>query len=320
VPAAGYPLRALKGRPLPRRFSPASIRALLTLAAAVPRATALLRDLAPSAVIGTGGYASACVLYAAARLRLPTLLIELNAVPGRTTRALARRVTRVCTQFEETATHLPGGRCELTGSPVRAPFLTVSRETARAQLAVGPEDFCVLVFGGSQAARTLNLAVEQVLPLLAAAGRPLCVRHLCGETFLPTAEGLAAQYAGHPSLAYRPEAYRDDLWTLLSAADVVVCRAGGSSLSELSVVGVPAILVPYPFATDDHQARNAASFRDRGAAVVVPDRELSGTRLVQELTALLDDPQRGETMRRQALSAGFPEAAEHLLSLVLALT
>ncbi|PIW13616.1 MAG: undecaprenyldiphospho-muramoylpentapeptide beta-N-acetylglucosaminyltransferase, partial [Armatimonadetes bacterium CG17_big_fil_post_rev_8_21_14_2_50_66_6] len=104
------------------------------------------------------------------------------------------------------------------------------------------------------------------------------------------------------------------------AADVVVCRAGGSSLSELSVVGVPAILVPYPFATDDHQARNAASFRDRGAAVVVPDRELSGTRLVQELTALLDDPQRGETMRRQALSAGFPEAAEHLLSLVLALT
>lgn len=314
VPAAGYRLRTIEAKPLPRRPSLQSVGALLTLAAALPRAATLLHELAPQAVVGTGGYASACILLVAGRRRLSTLLIELNAVPGRTTRLLSRQLGCVCLQFPEARSRLPDARCELTGSPVRVEFHRVTRSDARRELGLADEEFCLLVFGGSQAAASLNRALTEALPRLVEDSRPSRVYHLCGENFLPRATVLRRRVPAM-RLRYEPSAYRADVWTLMAAADLVVCRAGGSSLAELALLGRPAILVPYPYAADDHQTRNAAHFAALNAAVVIRDAELSAPRLAAEIRRLRDDPDRRTRMGRCAREASFPRAAQRILDL-----
>ena len=203
----------------------------------------------------------------------------------------------------------------LTGSPVRRGFRTVTRDSARVRIKVRDDEFCLLAFGGSQAADTINRAVEGALPSLAQSARAMHVLHMCGNKALPRARELAGGLSPSGSLQYRPEAYRDDLWNLCAAADLIVCRAGGSSLSEIAVVGAPAILVPYPYATDDHQAFNAAHFERLGAALVVPDAGLDGPRLGVEVVALMDAPERRRTMAERFARAGRPDAAERILRL-----
>jgi UDP-N-acetylglucosamine--N-acetylmuramyl-(pentapeptide) pyrophosphoryl-undecaprenol N-acetylglucosamine transferase len=300
VPAAGYQLRGLSVRPLPRNEPGAALRAILVDAAALPRAHRLLGELAPAAVLGAGGYVAGPVGAAAVARRLPLLLMEADSHLGLTNRLLAPFAERVYLAFPIAGRR--GGRYLLTGRPVPAP--ATDRGAARRRFGLGEDETCVLVFGGSQGAQSINHAAVEAF-----AGAQFRVLHAAGERDLPDLRA--------PGPHYDLRGYISDFGEALLASDLVVARAGGS-IFEIAAYGRPAILIPYPYATADHQAANADFMERAGAAVVIPDGELTGPRLAQEVGRLLADTARLEGMARASAGLARPEAAHEIAEGVLA--
>jgi UDP-N-acetylglucosamine--N-acetylmuramyl-(pentapeptide) pyrophosphoryl-undecaprenol N-acetylglucosamine transferase len=295
VPAAGFPLHTIVVAGLNRRNPLRALRALALAAAAIPRARALLKQLAPDAVMGGGGYVAGPVGVAALSLRIPLVLTEADSHLGLTNRLLAHFARRVCLAFA-----LPGRdgqRYRVTGRPI--PASDQDRQAARARFGVDPDETCVLVFGGSLGARSINLAAVEAF-----AGAPFRVLHVSGRRDYTelAARGLSADYDLREYLPL------GDFADALAAADLVVARAGGS-VFEIAAHGLPAILVPYPHASADHQSANARWMADAGAAVVIADAELSGARLGGEVAALLADRERLRAMAAAARGLARPDAA-----------
>lgn len=295
VPAAGYPLETIAVEGLSRTRPLRSPRALALAAAALPRARELLKRLAPDAVMGAGGYVSGPVGLAALTLGIPLVLTEADSRLGLTNRMLAPFARRVCLAFP-----LPGrggSRYRVTGRPVLAP--SDDRRAARERLGIALDETCVLVFGGSLGARSINLAA-----LEAFAGAGFRVLHVSGRR-------------DHPELSVRelPEGYDlreylalGEFADALAAADLAVARAGGS-VFEIAAHGLPAILVPYPHASGDHQSANARWMSEGGAAITVSDGELTAALLRREAIALLADRPRLEAMASAARRLARPDAA-----------
>jgi UDP-N-acetylglucosamine--N-acetylmuramyl-(pentapeptide) pyrophosphoryl-undecaprenol N-acetylglucosamine transferase len=296
VPAAGYPLSLLPGRQLRGGGMRRAAAGLAVAAGAALRAVALLGTLRPSVVVGVGGYASVAVVVAATIRRIPTLLLEQNVVPGAANRLLARLARRVCVGFAESMGSFPPGRAVHTGNPVRAGLLRPRPGRERPGL---------LVFGGSGGAHRLNQAAVEALRLLGPAGARLEVIHQTGAADL---EAVRSGYAAL-RLPVRAEPFIADMGAAYASADLVVSRAGAMTCAELTAVGLPAILVPYPYAADDHQRRNAEVLVAAGAAEMILDAELTPERLASTVRALLDDPDRRAAMGARARSLGRPDAA-----------
>ncbi|HUG48696.1 MAG TPA: UDP-N-acetylglucosamine--N-acetylmuramyl-(pentapeptide) pyrophosphoryl-undecaprenol N-acetylglucosamine transferase [Candidatus Limnocylindria bacterium] len=314
VPGAGFELRRLWLRSL--RTVDLSTHTLLDplrLAASYPQALALMARWRPRVVFTTGGYAAIPVLAAAASLRVPSVLWEGNLLPGRSVRATARLASVLTVSFAETCARLPG-RCYVTGTPIRS-FRGADRAAARTRLQLPPADPCLLVFGGSQAVRRLNAAVSQALPELLPRTAVLHVTgHGAYAEALRRREALPAELRGR----YRPFAFLgDEMTDALVAADLLVGRAGSSTLAEAAAVGLPMVVVPYPHASA-HQAANARHLEKAGAARIVPDERFDAASLV-EAAALLEDGAQLEAMREAARSFGRPGAAAAVAELVLAL-
>jgi len=291
IPAAGYELHRLRVKPLPRGRPMTAGRALAIDAAAVFAAVRLMRSLDPAAAIGAGGYVAAPVGLAARMRRVPLVLMEADSHLGLTNRLLAPLARRVCLSFPIDGRS--SSRYLLTGRPVAAP--AIDREAARARFGIAPGETCVLVFGGSQGARSINRAAVEAF-----AGARFRVLHAAGE------RGLAE--LASPGAHYDLRAYIDDFGEALLAADLVVARAGGS-IFEVAAHGRPAVLIPYPYATADHQTTNARYMERAGAAVVIPDAELTASRLAQEVGRLLSDPARLQAMARASAALARPDAA-----------
>ncbi len=310
VPAAGYPFHRLPVAGLDRRNPLRAARAAGLAALAVGRARRLLRAQAVDAVIGGGGYVAGPVGLAARTLRLPLALTEADSHLGIANRLLAPFAERVFLAFA-----LPGregDRYLVTGRPVPAGTGTVDRAEARKRVGVPSDGACVLVFGGSLGARSVNLAAIEAF----AASAPCTVLHASGKRDHAELAALLAE-RGNPT-HYVLRAYIEPFADALAAADLVVARAGGS-VFELAAAGLPAILVPYPHATADHQAANARWMADAGAAVVVPDAELSGVKLAHEVGDLLAAPGRLEQMAAAARALARPDAAAVIARETLAL-
>ena len=295
VPAAGFPLHTIAVAGLHRRDPLRAARALWLAAAAVPRARSLLKQLAPDAVMGGGGYVAGPVGVAALSMRIPLVLTEADSHLGLTNRLLARFARRVCLAFA-----LPGrggSRYRVTGRPI--PAVTHDRVAARARFEIDPQATCVLVFGGSLGARSINLAAVEAF-----SGAPFHVLHVSGRR--DHAELAARQLpADYDLREYLPLA---DFADALAAADLVVARSGGS-VFEIAAHGLPAVLVPYPHASADHQSENARWMAEAGAAVVIADAELSGARLGGEVAALLADRERLAAMAAASAGLARPDAA-----------
>jgi UDP-N-acetylglucosamine--N-acetylmuramyl-(pentapeptide) pyrophosphoryl-undecaprenol N-acetylglucosamine transferase len=283
------------------------------LAAATPQAWQLLRRLDPDALFSTGGYL-AVPLVAAARPRgVPSIVWEGNVVPGRATRAIGRWATRVAVAFPPTRDAF-GDRAFVSGTPIRR-FDGVDRAAARRGWDLAPDDRMLLVFGGSQAVARITAALEDALPALV---EDWVVVHLAGEAGMAAAEAARDRLPSAQRGRYRPEAFLTDrMAETLVAADLVLGRAGSSTCAEVAAVGVASILVPYPYA-HGHQAANAAWLADQGAAVAVPDAELTGERLRAEVDALRDDGRRSG-IAAAARGLGRPDAARDVASALLEL-
>jgi UDP-N-acetylglucosamine--N-acetylmuramyl-(pentapeptide) pyrophosphoryl-undecaprenol N-acetylglucosamine transferase len=313
VPEHGFNITLLPGRGVERRLSRQSVGAVFGLISAVFKAIGLIGRLRPRVVVSVGGYASVPAVIGAVLNRVPIVVHEQNAVPGAANR-LAARFARAC------AISVPGtpmARAELTGNPVRAEFVSIDRSVAgraaaRADLGLPDGRRVVGVTGGSLGAGRINEAVRA----LAAAWldrKHLAVRHVVGRrdylAFVtdPLAPG---------DLVYQVVEFEDRMPALLAASDVVVTRAGATTVAELAAAGVPSVLVPLPGAPGDHQTMNARALADRGAAVLVPDAECTGPRLAAVLEPLLADPVRLEAMGQAAHALARPDAAARVAEVV----
>jgi UDP-N-acetylglucosamine--N-acetylmuramyl-(pentapeptide) pyrophosphoryl-undecaprenol N-acetylglucosamine transferase len=301
VPQAGYPLVLLPILPLKGQGPLGSLRGLLALAPALVRAAALVRRERPEAVLGIGGYAGGPVALAAALFGARLVILEPNAKPGFTNRALGPFATRAACAYEE-ARAVFGRKGVITGNPVRGGFAALPRKAHAAPLSV-------LAFGGSQGSRALNEALVASLPHLP---RDLRIVHQTGAAMR---DAVAAAYAAAGREA-EVLAFLDDMEQRFAAADVVVCRSGATTCAELSAAGKAAVLVPFAKAADDHQRVNAAALQRAGAAVMLEERDLSGESLAAAVAGLVADPARIEAMEERARSLGRPDAAARVADLL----
>jgi UDP-N-acetylglucosamine--N-acetylmuramyl-(pentapeptide) pyrophosphoryl-undecaprenol N-acetylglucosamine transferase len=241
----------------------------------------LIREFLPDVVIGAGGYVSGPVLLTAALMRIPTLVMESNALPGFTNRRLARFVDRAAVTFEASLSYFRG-KGVVTGNPVRREFFDIppkARDATR---------FSVLVFGGSQGARAINEAVVAALPSLDAERRKLFITHQTGEADFEKVS------AGYKNAGWTEQTevrrYIDDMVLEFAQADLIICRAGATTTAELVAAGKAAIMIPFPQAADDHQRKNAEALESAGAAHMILQPELTGERLAKEISALVNAP------------------------------
>lgn len=300
VPEAGYrlhtlPLEGFSGGPARR------VRAVWLFAKATGAYRRLLSRLRPGAMLGVGGYASASAVLAARSLSIPIFLLEGNAVSGRANRLAGRFARGVFAAFPEAGRRLP--RAEHTGLPVREEFFQAAeageRERALGRLGLDPP--VVLVFGGSGGALKLNTACVEAF---GQGETPYTVVQVAGRRDY---DALSTRNPRHRILEYEGR-----MWDLFAAAEVAVIRAGMSSVFETAAAGRPAILVPYPHATDDHQLRNARRFTERGAAEILPDAGLDGETLRLRVEALLADENRRLKMSRRLRELSVPQASEKI--------
>jgi UDP-N-acetylglucosamine--N-acetylmuramyl-(pentapeptide) pyrophosphoryl-undecaprenol N-acetylglucosamine transferase len=328
VPAAGYALHRIAVQGMSRRNPLRAARALLLSARAVRRSRALLGQLAPDAVMGGGGYVAAPVVIAALLGRVPVVLTEADHHLGLTNRVLAPFARTVCLAFAPPPRRrrragargrrsgapsrsgrarraLGRGRFCVTGRPIPPPC--EDAQGARRRLQIAPEETCVLVFGGSLGAHSINVAAIEAF-----AGSAFRVLHICGRRDYPQLSAHDLR-PGYRLIEYLEQA---DFADALAASDLVVARAGGS-IFEIAAHGVPAILIPYPHATGDHQSANARWMSEAGAALTIPDSELSPARLAREVAALLGDRGRLAEMARAARALARVDAAREVAHEIL---
>jgi UDP-N-acetylglucosamine--N-acetylmuramyl-(pentapeptide) pyrophosphoryl-undecaprenol N-acetylglucosamine transferase len=308
VPAAGYPFHPLSVAGLDRRNPLKAARAVGLAARATMEARRLVSGF--DAVLGGGGYVAGPVGLAAVMRRVPLALTEADSHLGIANRMLARFAGRVFLAFPIEGRE--GDRYEVTGRPVPPGTTDADRGAARRRFGIESDERCLLVFGGSLGARTINEAA------IDAFGReaPFAVLHACGRRDYDDLRRRLDALGSPPH--YRLEPYIEPFADAYAASDLAVARSGGS-VFELAAAGLPSIHVPYPYATADHQTGNARWMADAGAAVVIPDSDLDGSRLRQEAEAIANDPQRLEEMAARARGLARPDAADRIAEGILEL-
>jgi UDP-N-acetylglucosamine--N-acetylmuramyl-(pentapeptide) pyrophosphoryl-undecaprenol N-acetylglucosamine transferase len=310
IPREGFKFLGVTSRKVTRPLTPAAMFSLAAIGWGTVEAALLLRRLRPMAVVGMGGFASAGVVLAAALQRIPTIIHEQNTIPGRTNRLLAKLVRRVALTFPESAGYFPAGRSIVTGLPIRPDVIEGERERAAERFGLTVNRRTLLALGGSLGARSLNRAVREALPLWMNSG--LQIIHQVGAR---NWDEHRAELKDVPDW-YHPVPFLEAMGDVYAAAELVLCRAGASTLAELWAVGLPAVLVPYPHAHADHQTANALVAVKNGAASLLPDQDLSGPRLADEIASLMEIPEKREEMSRASRSLARPDAAGAVLDTV----
>jgi UDP-N-acetylglucosamine--N-acetylmuramyl-(pentapeptide) pyrophosphoryl-undecaprenol N-acetylglucosamine transferase len=314
VPKAGYPLRIIDVGPLKRQGLVGTVKGLWRLPRSLMQSIKILKQFDPDVVVGVGGYSSGPVVLAAWMLGIATAIQEQNALPGFTNRALGRIVRAVFTAFPEAASGFPEGKTHLLGNPIRRAFLDNYLHTKPPG-----ERLSIFVTGGSQGAHVLNLRVAESLEKLAPQiGTRLRVLHQTGVKDQPE---IAARYEQLKAqgLEATAVAFIDDMPRAYAEADLLVCRAGATTIAELTVCKKPALLVPFPYAADDHQTVNARSLVQAGAAQLFPEKELTADKLADELRTLEADRAQLARMSRASGLLGRPEAAREIADVCVSL-
>jgi UDP-N-acetylglucosamine--N-acetylmuramyl-(pentapeptide) pyrophosphoryl-undecaprenol N-acetylglucosamine transferase len=310
----GVPFRSVPVEGWPRKRSLRQAWVAGKLALGVARSMLYVATFRPQVVVGVGGYVSIPLCYAAQRLSVPTVLHEQNKRLGMANRLLAARATRLLLSYPDTLGDYPRDKSRVVGNPVRAGFAHPPEKTAARQaLGLDPNVPVVLVSGGSQGARTINSAMTEAITQFG-----------CEEVQFIWMTGHSDAHGARDAAGKAPcrvevFPFINDMAAACAAADFVVGRAGASSTAEIAMLGKPSLLVPYPFATDNHQEQNARAFEQAGAAIILLDEECTGARLADALKSVLRDPVRLQQMSRSAASLARPGAAEAIVEEILLL-
>jgi UDP-N-acetylglucosamine--N-acetylmuramyl-(pentapeptide) pyrophosphoryl-undecaprenol N-acetylglucosamine transferase len=315
VPREGYPLKFLRAEGLVGVSTAKKIKAIAKMFFSVIDSYRIIKTVNPDMVIGAGGYASGAIVFLAFLMSIPTMILEQNSVPGLTNRILGKFVNTVCLTYQESIPFFPKEKTFLTGNPIRTYILKGSTEAGYRLFSLEPQLFTLFVFGGSSGARSINTALVEALNYLHDLKDKIQFLH---QTGLKDYEKIREAYrmAGFkgtiaPFIYQMGEAY--------AVADVVVSRAGATTLAELTAIGKPAILVPYPFAAGNHQELNARKLREIGAAKVILDHELKGEVLADTVREMYMNRAIRTDMQRNSRSVGRPEACAKVVDIAMSL-
>ena len=325
VPKAGYDFRTVHISSFHRSFKPKEIKhnlvSLCNLVRSPGEARAILKEFQPDAVIGTGGYASFPVVKAAAKMGIPTAVHESNMVPGLTTEMLEPFADRVMVGFESCRKHYKHpDKVLVTGTPVRGDFFALTKEEAKRKLGVDDGRPLIVSFWGSLGASGMNRQMADFLAL-EAAKEPFHHIHGAGNAGYPMVKQLlrdkGVDLEAHPALQVKEYIY--NMAVVMRAADLVICRAGASTISELTALGMPTILVPSPYVVANHQEKNARMLESHGGAVVLTEEQATGEALYQETAAILNDDGRRRAMAKAMAGLGIPDATERIYNTLVSL-
>jgi len=312
--ASGFPLHQVQIRGLKGKKAAKLMGSFALLPQAFLRSWIILSQVHPDVAVGVGGYVSGPLLLLSAMRGIPTLVHEQNCFPGWTNRVLAPLVRQIAYSFPESAAHFASGRKKmtLTGNPIRREILTGDREEAARRFDLSPHRFTLLSFGGSQGASRINLALLEALPYLVPLREQIQFLHASGERdLLQVEEGLARSH-----LQGRVCPFIQEMASAYALADLVLCRAGATTIAELVALGKPSLLVPYPYAANDHQRHNAEALVRLGAAQLILDQDLNGNILARLVEEALRDPQGRELMGSKAKSLARIDADDRIADLV----
>jgi UDP-N-acetylglucosamine--N-acetylmuramyl-(pentapeptide) pyrophosphoryl-undecaprenol N-acetylglucosamine transferase len=310
VPGLGYRMRSIISRPLPSKKNAAFVYSLLCASVGLVQSVFLLACNRPHVVVGTGGYASGPVVLAAHLMGIPILLIEPNSMPGRTIAMLSRYADEVALGFKETVRHFSKGtNLRVTGVPIRASLIGCDRGAGLRQFGLRNDRKTIFAFGGSRGASSMNRALVEATRILD--GRndlQFLVQTGSGdyEHVADSVAGLESPCSVYPFI--------EDMGSAYAVSDLVVCRAGAGAVAEVTACGLPAILVPYPHATAQHQELNARLLEESGAACVILDKDLNGETLARTIISILGEPEQLRTMSDSSRRLGRPDAAGEIAS------
>ena len=307
VPQAGFELSLIDSAGLKNVQLVARLKGLAILPKSFASARRVIREFAPDVVVGAGGYVSGPVVLMASLMRRPTLVMESNALPGWTNRVLARFVDRAAVSFEQALPYFRG-KAVVTGNPVRREFFEIPAKRRE------PGVLSLLVFGGSQGAHAINEAMVAALPWLKELPVTLRIKHQTGAADF---EKVNAAYAAAGwSEQAQVRSYIDNMMSDFAQADLVICRAGATTTAELIAAGKASIMIPFPYAADDHQRKNAEALQAAGAARMIAQQELSGERLAKEINELAEAPEQLTRMENASKSLAHGDAAAAAVDLI----
>ncbi len=324
VPREGYEIRSLRITNISRGHSLSAISHNLAtvknVIASEHEARGILREFEPDAVIGTGGYVCYPVLMAASKLGIPTLVHESNAVPGLTTKLVAGRVDRILVGFEDSRQHYPApDRVRVTGTPVRGEFGRSSTAAAKRELGLQPDEKLVVSVWGSLGSGHMNDIMVNMLPLMGKERRFHLIHSVGSRDFEQFSAAIGEKKIDPLACGADLREYIYDMPRVMAAADLILCRAGASTLAELTYLGKPVIIVPSPNVTNNHQEKNARVLEKAGGAKVFLEGEFDAASLLDEIHALLDDRERlnsmGEAMRALSVRDATDRICDEILSL-----
>ena len=315
VPNAGYAFKTIEIQGFSRELNfdgvKHNLKTVELLMKSEGQAKKIIRDFKPDVVIGFGGYVSGPVLSVAARMGIPTAVHEQNAFPGVTNKSLAKKVDVVMLTAPEAEKLLkPKNPCVVTGLPIRGEIISANREFARAEMKLDSRSL-ILSMGGSLGAKAINEAVKYLI-LNRYEKKDCYYLHATGKAGAAMIDeiGRDVDLGANPQIMLRE--YINDMERCLAAADLVICRAGASSLSEIQALGKPSILIPYPYAAENHQYYNAKTMSDRDAAILIEEKDFTGERLLSEVEKLLASPERLKEMGENAKKMAILDASQRI--------
>ena len=324
VEKSGYAFRGVEVSSFWRSVKPEALwhnlKTLGTLVTSPGQARRILREFRPDLVVGTGGYASYPMVKHAARAGIPTAVHESNMVPGLTTKLLESYADRIMVGFEECRNHYKHpDKIVVTGTPVRGDFFDLTREQARQRLGLDDGRPLVVSFWGSLGASGMNEKMLDFFRREQEAGEPFHHIHAVGSTGWETMRRELARRGLDRCASLDVREYIYDMAVVMRAADLVICRAGASTVSEITALAVPAVIVPSPYVTNNHQEKNARILEKHGAAALLLEPACTGDQLFETARGILDSAARRQSMRRGMAELGIPDATERIYRTVMAL-
>ncbi|RSD28109.1 undecaprenyldiphospho-muramoylpentapeptide beta-N-acetylglucosaminyltransferase [Mesobacillus subterraneus] len=312
VPRENIPFKSIHITGFKRKISFENVKTVLRFLKGVRDSKKMLKEFKPDVVIGTGGYVCGPVVYAAAKMGIPTIVHEQNSVPGLTNKFLSRYVDKIAICFEEAREFFPKEKVVLTGNPRASEVLGQDGIRGRLSSGLKLKVPTVLIFGGSRGARPINEAVVKSLTELSS--KTYQVLYVTGDVHFEEVR-KEVELVGNPeNVIIKP--FIHNMPEVLAGVDLTVSRAGATTLAELTSLGIPSILIPSPYVTDNHQEKNARALSDNGAARLLLEKDLTGPKLVENIDQILGNEEKLAGMKKAAKELGIPDAAQRLYSLI----